>query len=159
MSDDQALRTQLVNLMIKQQAHMLFEDATANFPAEQINVKPPNVNYTFWHLIEHIRICQRDDLDYIRNPDHVRPEWPVGYWPAPDAKTDLAGWNKTVEQFCADRQALVDIVQDPANDLTAPIAPDKHSILHEILSIADHNGYHIGELGILRQSMNLWPEK
>lgn len=160
MTNDQVARTQLVNLLIKQQAHMLFEDAVADFPEDHINVKPPNLTYTFWHLIEHIRICQRDDLDYIQNPEHVRPEFPVGFWPHPESKTDLAGWNKTVEQFHADRQALVDLIQDPATDLYAQIPHGKpgHSVLHEVLSIADHNAYHIGELGILRQSMELWPD-
>lgn len=160
MSNDQAVRTQLVNLMIKRQAHLLFEDAIADFPEDQINVKPPKVTYTFWHLIEHVRICQWDILDYIRNPKYVTPEWPKDYWPDPESRTDLAGWKKTVEQFYADRQALVDLIQDPATDLYAQIPHGQpgHNILREILIVADHNAYHIGELGILRQSMGLWSE-
>lgn len=32
-----------------------------------------------------------------------------------------------------------------------------HTILREILLVADHNAYHIGELAILRQVTGLWP--
>ena len=48
-----AIRTQLVNLLTKQQAHMNLDDALKNFPAKDYNTRPPNVEYTFWHLLEH----------------------------------------------------------------------------------------------------------
>jgi len=157
---DQALRQQLVNVLIKRQAHMAFEDAVANFPQAHINTKPQGLNYSFWHLIEHIRICQWDILDYIRNPDYAWPDFPKDYWPAHDATTDHAGWDKTIAQFKADSEALVQIIHNPNNDLHAQIVHGSpgHSIMREILVVADHNAYHIGELGILRQIMGLWPQ-
>lgn len=158
MNSDQNLRQQLVNLLLLQQAHMNFEDAVANFPAEHINTKPPKMEYTFWHLVDHIRICQWDILDYIRNPNYKMLEFPKGYWQPRESKTDLAGWNKTIDQFLQDRQTLVEIVKDPASDLYTPIPHgyDGHNILREILIVANHNAYHVGELGILRQMMGLW---
>lgn len=158
MMTDQILRQQLVNQLTKRQAHMLFEDAVANFPTEQINARIPDAEYTIWHIVEHLRICQWDILDYIINPDYQHPTFPDDLWPAKDATTDLDGWNHSIAQFLADRQALVDIVNDPTNDLYAqiPHAADGHNILREILIIAQHNAYHIGELGGLRQSMRLW---
>ena len=158
MNHDQSLRQQLVNFLLKRQAHMLFEDAVDNFPPDQINTHPPHVPYSFWHLLEHIRICQYDILDYIRNPAYVAPPFPEGLWPASNADTDWAGWQHTIQQFYTDRQALVDIVQDPNTDLHAPIphGSDGHNILREILIFGDHNAYHIGEFSILRQTMQLW---
>ncbi len=158
MSNNQAVRQQLVNLLIERQAHMTFEDAVAKFPAEHINTRPPNVDYTFWHLIEHIRICQWDILDYIRNPDYTEPKFPEGVWPAPDATTDMTGWNRTIEQFLADRETLAAMVRDATVDLYVqiPHGYPGHNILREVLVVADHNAYHIGELGVLRQSMGLW---
>ena len=155
---DSATRQQLVNLLLEQQAHMSFENAAADFPEAHFNTHPPNVEYTFWHLIEHLRLCQWDILDYIVNPDYVTPEFPKGYWPEPNATTNPAGWHKTIAQFIADRQALVDMVNNPATDLYAqiPHGYPGHNILREILVVADHNAYHIGELGILRQVMGLW---
>ncbi|KAB2902522.1 MAG: DinB family protein [Anaerolineae bacterium] len=158
MNQDAALRQQLVNLLMIQQAHMSFEDAVANFPTAHINTRPPGLDYTFWHLIEHIRLCQWDILDYIHNSHYTAPSFPEGYWPARNSTTDAAGWEKTIEQFLHDRQALVDLIQNPSTDLYAPIPHGYggHNILREILIVADHNAYHIGELGILRQTMGLW---
>ncbi|HEY7600446.1 MAG TPA: hypothetical protein VH741_11010, partial [Candidatus Limnocylindrales bacterium] len=62
---------------------MTFDDAVADFPAWAINQRPPNVGYTPWHIVEHLRITQWDMLRYIDDPTgHVSPDWPVGYWPA-----------------------------------------------------------------------------
>lgn len=158
MTSDQILRDQLVNLLTQRQAHMLFEDAIANFPAEQINTYVPNAAYTFWHIVEHLRLCQWDILDYITNPAYEAPDFPTGYWPAKDATTNIDGWDQSIAQFSADLQALVNIINDPTNDLHAqiPHAASGHNILREVLIIGQHNAYHIGELGGLRQSMQLW---
>ena len=85
-------------------------------------------------------------------------EFPKGYWPDPKSDTDADGWNKTIKEFNADLQALIDIINDPETDLYAqiPHAQKGHTILREINIIATHNAYHIGELGILRGVMNLW---
>lgn len=158
MSPDTLLRQQLVNMLTIAQAHMTFEDAVKDFPLAHINTKPAGVDYSFWHLLEHLRICQWDILDYCRNPKYQHMEWPRQYWPAPDAVTDAAGWQRTIDQFLADLHELVTLVQNPQTDLNAPIPHgyDGHTILREILVVADHNAYHIGEFGILRQIAGLW---
>ena len=161
MDNDQILRQHLLNLLSVRQAHMSFDDSVKNFPPDQINTYPPNVSYTPWHLIEHLRITQWDILDYIRNPNYRYMEWPKEYWPAQDAQADAAAWQQTLDQFHADLNALEAIVRDPQTDLMAqiPHGEEGHTILREILVVADHNAYHIGELGILRQVMDAWNEK
>lgn len=155
---DAHIRQQLVNLLTLPQAHMTFEDAIKNFPLDHINSRPDGVEYTFWHLLEHLRICQFDILDYSRNPNYQELHFPNDLWPARDAKTDAAGWQHTIDQFRADLVTLVALVNDPNTDLTAPIPHgyDGHTIFREILVVADHNAYHIGEFGILRGIMKLW---
>ncbi|MBZ0282441.1 MAG: DinB family protein [Anaerolineae bacterium] len=152
------IRQQLVNMLTVGQAHMTFEDAIKNFPAAHFNTRPQGIDYTFWHLLEHLRICQWDILDYCVNANYKHIEWPRDYWPAKDAVTDAAGWGRTVDQFIADRDALVALVQNPQTDLYSPIPHgyDGHTILREILVVADHNAYHIGEFGILRQIVGIW---
>jgi hypothetical protein len=48
-------------------------------------------------------------------------------------------------------------VADEATDLFAavPSSPD-HTVLREALIVADHNAYHIGEMGSLRQVADAW---
>ncbi len=157
MSDDRVVREQLLFLLRGGNAHMTFEGAVADFPLKYINSRPPNVTYTPWHLLEHIRIAQWDILEFIRNPDHVSPQWPKGYWPSPDQQADEAQWERTISDFRADLRSLQDMVEDPTIDLYAPIAHAKdYTVLREMLLVADHNAYHIGEFSILRQVMSTW---
>jgi hypothetical protein len=159
MVTEDELRNQLVRMLTVRQAHMDFEDAVAAFPEAHINSRPPNCTYTFWHLVEHLRICQRDILDYIQSDDYHWPNFPDDLWPDASAETDHAGWQQSIAAFLADREALVAIINDPAVDLFAPLpnsGEHKHNILREINIIASHNAYHTGELGVLRQVMGLW---
>jgi hypothetical protein len=159
MNTDQSLRQHVLYMLQMKGAHLSFDDAVADFPENLMNAFPPNVVYTPWHLVEHLRICQWDILEYVRNPQHVSPEWPVGVWPARDAKADKTVWNRSIELFRHDLKAMQDIVADPNTDLHAPIPHGYggHTILREALLVADHNAYHVGELAILRQVMGAWP--
>ena len=158
MTDTDILRQQLLELVDGRGAHMPFEAAVAGFPAEAINRRAPNVPYTPWHLLEHIRIAQWDILDYMRNRSYVAPDWPEEYWPARDAVATPEQFAATVAAFEEDRAALHDLVADPATDLLAPITGTPgHTILREVRLAGDHNAYHIGEFAILRQVMGTWP--
>jgi hypothetical protein len=159
MNNNEELRNQLVRMLTVRQAHMDFEDAVADFPVAHINTRPPNCDYTFWHLLEHLRICQKDILDYIESDSYRWPTFPDDLWPDKTAETDPAGWQQTIEHFYADRERLVEITNDPDVDLFAPLPNSKehkHNILREINVVANHNAYHTGELGVLRQVMGLW---
>jgi hypothetical protein len=152
------IRGQLVEMIEARGAHMPFDAAVADFPAEGLNRVVPNGVYTPWHLLEHIRFAQADILDYIRNPGYLEPTWPDNYWPARDAQATLQDFARTVASFRADRSALHDLVLDPATDLFATIpGTPGHTILREIRVVAAHNAYHIGEFAILRQVMGTWP--
>ena len=153
------MRETLLNLLRGKGAHMTFDEAVADMPIEAINTRPPNVPYTIWHLVEHIRIAQWDILEFVRDPDHVSPDWPDGYWPARNATADQEQWHASLAAFRADLQAMQDLTADPNLDLLAelPHTPG-YTYLREILLVADHNAYHFGELAILREVMGLWPE-
>lgn len=158
MTDSQPeTRRQLVRGLRGADAHMPFEEAVAAFPDWAINHRPPNVGYTVWHLVEHLRITQWDILEYIRNPDHGALEWPREYWPDPAAEATRDQFAASVESFLADRRALEAIAMDPAVELEAPIphAP-VHTIARELRVVANHNSYHVGELAILRQVTGSW---
>jgi len=157
MNRDQVVREQLLALLRGGHAHMSFDEAVAAFPITHINDYPAHVPYTPWHLLEHLRIAQWDILEFIRNPAHISPPWPEGYWPARETRADAHAWAGTIAAFQADLRALQELVADPTTDLDAPLphAPE-YTILREILVVADHNAYHIGEFAILRQVMETW---
>lgn len=153
-----ALRAQLLELLRGKGAHMAFDEAVADFPLPQINTRPPNVPYTPWQLLEHLRITQRDILDFVKDPDYREPRWPEEYWPPQDAEADEAAWARTLAGFREDLAALLALAANPATDLAAPVPYGRgYTILRELLIVADHNAYHVGELAILRQVMGNWP--
>lgn len=155
---DKVIREQLLGLLKGGNAHMSFDEAIKDFPAKYFNWKPPNVSYTFWHLLEHIRIAQWDILNFILSPEHVSPDWPDEFWPAEDKRADKAQWQRTIRDFRADFKSIQDIVKDPKTDFLAPIPhAEDYNIFREVLLVADHNAYHIGEFIILRQVMNIPP--
>jgi hypothetical protein len=154
---DAAVREQLVDLLERGNAHMTFEEAVREYPMASINTPFPNGTYGAWHLLEHLRITQWDILDFVRNPAYEEREWPADYWPAPESRGSAEQWAATIEAFLRDRKALRDIVTDAGTDLHARIPHGTgQTILREILVVADHNAYHIGELAIMRQVMGTW---
>ncbi len=159
MKANDPLRRELLALLEGGNAHMGFAEVVADFPPEHINSKPPHTPYSFWHFVEHIRIAQWDILEFIRNPRHVSPDYPEGYRPRPTEKTDERGWQNSVNGVLADLESLQEIVRDPKTDFFAPIPHARsYTIFREIVLAADHNAYHVGELAVLRQVMNIWPE-
>ncbi len=158
MRDDQVLRKELLALLAGGNAHMDFQDAVAGFPMKGINTRVPDGTYTIWHLLEHMRIVQWDILEFVRNPKHVSPDFPGGYWPGPEEKATPAAWRKTVKGFLGDREGFIKIVKNPRTDFFGPIPHARdYTILREVLLTCDHNAYHVGELASLRRDLNLAP--
>jgi hypothetical protein len=134
-----------------------FDSAVAGWPAQLRGKKPKGLPHTAWELLEHMRIAQWDILEFSRNPKHVSPEWPAGYWPAQDAPPSLAAWNRSVGTFQADLKAMMSLVRSPRRDLFAKIPHGEgQTILREALLVADHNAYHLGELVYLRRALGAW---
>ena len=115
MSHD-PLRAELLELLDGHDAHMPFEAAVATSRIRTLNRRPPNVAYTPWHLVEHIRITQWDILDYIRTPT-TSPR--AGRWTTGPRSTRSPRPSGSpgceLEGFRADQQALRDLVADTAS--------------------------------------------
>ncbi|WP_166824883.1 DinB family protein [Thalassoroseus pseudoceratinae] len=157
MDQIEQLREQLVWLIEKGHAHISFEDAIADLPTEFRSQVPPNVGHSPWQLLEHLRICQWDILEFSRDAGHVSPKFPHGYWPTSIGPPEPEAWEKSITAFLADRQVMVDLIRDPSTDLFKPIPHgDGQTILREAMLVADHNAYHIGQLVIVRKVLGCW---
>ena len=155
---DAVLRAQLLALLKGGNAHMTLDHAVVDFPMEHINTRPPNIDYTPWHLLEHIRIAQWDILDFIRNPDYKHIKWPDDYWPADAAPPSGDAWDHAIAAFREDLEAMVELLENPATDLFAPIPwGSGQTVLREALLVADHNAYHLGQIVDLRRALGCWP--
>ena len=108
--------------------------------------------YTAWQVLEHIRIAQWDILEFCRDPKHVSPKWPKGYWPESDEPGNEELWKETVEKIRHDLKQMEALVANPANDLFAKIPHGTgQTILQEALLVADHNAYHLGALAVMNR--------
>src|SRR5688500_13085903 len=131
MADDAQLREHILTAL-RGVTDRRFEGAMKDFPMETINTPPPHVPYTPWGLLEHLRVSQLDILDYITNPNYVARNHPVEYWPPEGTTADAAMWNRSLEQFRADRKTMDALVADPETDLVAPMAHTPgHTVLRE----------------------------
>lgn len=155
--DNPELRTQIVSLLRGEHAHMSFADMVKDFPAVHYNTRPPNVSYSFWHLLEHLRITQWDVLDFMKNPDYTYIKWPDSYWPKRSAKATKKEWDTTIKGFLKDLNELENLARDPNLDLYAKIPwGEGQTNYREFIVVGNHNSYHMGEFAILRQVMNCW---
>ena len=156
--EDNALREHVRYLLQGGGAHLDFDTAVDGLPPELRGAKPAGIPHTPWRLVEHMRIAQWDILEFSRNPKHVSPTFPDGYWPDGDAPPDAAAWDASVTVFRADLQAMQTLVADPATELFAPIPHgDGQTILREASLVADHNAYHLGQLVVVRRALGAWP--
>jgi hypothetical protein len=158
--NDNALRDHLLYLLKGGGAHASFDAAVDGLTAAMRGIRPEGAEHSSWEIVEHMRIAQWDILEFSRNPKHVSPEWPAGYWPKTQAPPNSAAWNKTVKAFRSDLETMCQLVGRRSTGLYAPIPHgDGQTILREALLIADHNAYHLGELVLVRRLLGAWKPK
>ncbi len=158
MDPNAALRSHLTDLLTARQAHCTFADAVAHMPTERRGDRPESLPYSVWELAEHIRRAQRDILDYCRAPDYEAADWPHDYWPDAPAPSTPTAWDASVAQVRTDQEALCDLVTDETINLyeTVP-SSDEHTYLREVMLVADHTAYHVGQIVAVRRELGLWP--
>lgn len=153
------LLDELEFLLKKGNAHVPFNEAVKDLPFEDLGKKPQHLPYSIWQLTEHIRITQKDILDFCVNDNYKELNWPNDYWPAEDAPKSEEQWKKTVQQINDDLTAFIHIIKTSV-DIYEPFTHGNgQSLFREALVIADHNSYHTGEIILLRRLLGNWKKK
>ena len=144
------LRTILIQALDWQSAHLSIEDVLARFGPESYGQRVYGLPYSPWQLVEHMRLTQRDILDFCRDPDYEEPRWPDDYWPAEVAPASPSAWDTALADFKADLESMKQLITDPAIDLFDKIPHgDGQTYIREALLVVDHNAYHLGQLVVL----------
>ena len=157
---DHSLRQHLVDLLKGGNAHATFDEVVAGVPVKVRGQKPPGFPHSPWMILEHLRITQRDILEFSRNKSHVSPDWPEGYWPKAEAPPSSTAWDESIKEFRKDLKAMQDLAADPKVDLYARIPwGEGQTVLREVLLVADHTAYHLAQLVDVRRLLGAWPEK
>ena len=156
--NDESLRKHVLYLLRGGGAHLSFDEFVNGFPADLCSRQIDGLPYTPWQVLEHMRLAQWDILEFSRDPNHVSPEFPKGYWPKSNEPGTPALWQKSIEEFRKDLQQMETLVEDPSTDLHAAIPHgDGQTILREALLIADHNAYHLGVLTVMGRILKFAP--
>lgn len=153
------LRKQLTALLDGGQAHTSFEEAVKDFPAELRGVVPKGLPYSAWQLLEHLRIAQKDILDFSAPPTggYHSLKWPEEYWPKDAAPHSPEAWEGSIASIKSDLEKFKALIVKPDADLYKPFRwGTGQNLLREALLIADHAAYHIGELIVLRRLLGAW---
>jgi uncharacterized damage-inducible protein DinB len=155
--DDRALRVQLVKLLDWEEAHVPFDRAVKGIPPSLRGVVPIGWEYSAWQLVEHIRIAQADILEFSVTAKYKAKKWPDDYWPKSPAPRDAAAWTRSLAEVRKDRKALQQLARNRGIDLTAQIPHGTgQTYLRELLLVAAHNSYHIGQIVALRRQLGIW---
>ena len=155
---DEALREQLVRILDWEEAHVGFEKALADLPAEKRGALPAGFEHSVWQLLEHMRIAQEDILDFCVNPKYVHTmRWPDDYCPKDPAPPNSAAWDAAVSSFKREREQFKKLARETP-DLYAlvPTGRGHQTYLRGIILLTDHNAYHVGQIVAVRRALGAW---
>jgi uncharacterized damage-inducible protein DinB len=165
MASSDSLRRLLLTQLDATAARRPAADILQDVPPDARGIQPEGlpVEYSLWQILEHMRVSQWEYFNYCIDPDHVVPDFPDDYWPASVAPPSEAAWDKSLDQFFDDLEAVRSFVRDPDRDLRAPIphaSEERHhtaDYAEEIAAIAEHNTYHLGQFVAVRRLVGAWP--
>jgi uncharacterized damage-inducible protein DinB len=156
---DRALREHVAALIEWEDAHAGLDQIAEGISVEQWGATATGFPHTLWQLLEHIRLAQHDILDFCRNPAYTQPRWPDDYWPSPSAGPSRSEVARSLTALGEDRRALIAMALDPSVDLFARIPHGSgQTYLRELLLVADHTSYHLGQMVDLRRVLGIWPK-
>jgi hypothetical protein len=157
MDQTKSLRQHLIKMLDAGEAHAGFDDAVKNMPVDLQGLRPKGAEHSPWEVLEHLRIAQWDIFEFATNPQHKSPDFPDGYWPKTPKPPNEGAWNKSVEAFRADLEKFKKFLAKDSTDLFAKTPQgDGQTVLRQALVAADHNGYHLGQLILLRRLLGAW---
>lgn len=155
--NDSILRQNLVELLRGGHAHVTAEQALDGLNPALRNLRPATGGHSVWEELEHMRLAQEDILRYTLDASWTSPPFPEGYWPKATEPLTEEAWAASVAAFFADLAEVIKLAQNPNADLTAEIPHGQdHTYLREILLIADHNAYHLGQIVQIRKALGAW---
>lgn len=151
------LVAELIELIQKGNAHVSFKEAVADLPSALRTVTPENLPYSIWQLVEHMRIAQKDIVDFSTSADSESLAWPDDYWVEPVEQVSDEDWNNALQAIETDQKRFQALLENENYDIYAALPwGNGQSILREALLIADHNSYHTAEIVIIRRLLKSW---
>lgn len=152
MDAHEGLRAQLVKLLERSEAHVGFDAVVGEIEPGSRGVRPAGLAHSAWEILEHIRIAQRDILEFCLDGPYEGRDWPAGYWPPTPEPPTSEAWDESVAAVRRDVAEMQRLVSDPAIDLLSVVPHGTtQTYLREALLVADHAAFHVGQLTTVRK--------
>ena len=157
MDRDGSLREHLRKLLDWEDAHVSFDHAVEGVPEEKRGIVPAGFAWSLWQLVEHIRLTQFDILDFCRNAEYVEPASMSAYWPDSAEPPSARRWDEAIAAVRRDRDALKAMAHDANVNVFARIPHGTgQTYLRELILVADHTAYHVGQIVAVRRALGIW---
>lgn len=151
---DRLLRERVLALLDGGTAHLRARDVLAKFPVRRAGEILPGLAHSAWQLLEHLRIAQRDILDFAEDRDYRELAWPADYWPKAPAPPTATAFRGSASAFLADLKRCQRLVRDRSIDLLAELPNGSGALwLQQVFLVASHNAYHLGQLLQVRRAL------
>ena len=151
-----SLREHLVKSLKGGQAFVPYNKALAGIRPELRNVRPNKALHSIYEELEHMRLAQKDLLDFALDPDWKPTKWPEGFWPQLGQELSENEWNETFNGFFKDLDRAIRFVKDTRIDLLSDVPQTENTYLREIMLIIEHNAYHVGKILDIRKALGNW---
>jgi uncharacterized damage-inducible protein DinB len=156
--DEKAWRAHIAKLLDWEDAHVGFPAAVKGIPPSMRGFVPDGWDHSAWQLVEHIRVAQADILEFCIDPKYKAKKWPDDYWPASPKPRNGGAWTASIAAVRSDCDTLKQLANNPKIDLVAEIPHGEgQTYLRELLLVADHTAYHVGQIIALRRQVGIWP--
>jgi hypothetical protein len=148
-----AFRTELMHLLRGGQAFEPFSEVIASFSPSERGVQPDDDQRSAWQILDHMRLAQRDILDFCQNENgtYCSRVWPDEYWSFNPTPTE-GEWDRAIAEYMAGIDEFERLLSDPTRDVLVPFPwAEGQNLFREVLVAAEHAAYHIGQLVELKR--------
>lgn len=150
MKSQEVIKEELVRHLKGGEAFFQLEEMLKKIPFSDLGIKPAGLPYSFFEIFSHIRLTQKDILNYCQQSSYKAPDWPDDYWPQNSFPESELQWEELQDSYFTERKALVAYLFKDNTGLVDKVpSSKKHSILREVLLVIEHTAYHTGQLMIL----------
>jgi uncharacterized damage-inducible protein DinB len=136
------------------------EGLTADVASRQVAGFP----HSIWQLVFHLNYW----IDYdLRRIEGERPPYPAHAaesWPNRPAPADEAEWKRETDRFVVLLRKVASLANSSPVQLQREVeamhpahGKQSSSVLAVLWQTVVHNSYHLGQIALLRRSLNAWP--
>ncbi|MDO9553942.1 DinB family protein [Rhodonellum sp.] len=152
MSSDQpeSFSPLLIQHILGGNAFVKIEEILSKIKFKELGLKFSGLPYSFWQVFEHMRIAQKDILEFSTSSNYKELSWPEEYWPTNDLPDSPEHWINTQKDFFDDREKFNAFLLNNTKSLLHPFPYGTgQTLFREALLILEHNAYHTGQLMII----------